>query len=495
MNWVVDGLPAAQIALDRKTQQTFYNIGFQLGLIGPDDKPYLHNHYDIHIMYHTEDDAKYRVVGVIVWPYSSQSVELEAGCNYAGRGIESMLHLNEEGDTAVVYTYNVQWISSPVAWGTRWDNYLYVFDPQIHWFSIVNSIVIVLMLTGMIATILLRALHKDIARYNTLGEEDGSQEDYGWKLVHADAFRSPPFPMMLSVLVGNGAQLLLMTGVTLVLAVLGFLSPSNRGALSTVVLVFYVCFAGVAGYVSARMYKMFQGEHYRRNVLLTAFALPGTFFGIFVVLNFFLISAGSSAAVPFGTMFALMCMWFLVSVPLCVVGAYFGFKQMSLENPCKVNQIPRQIPSQPLYLNPVVAAIIGGILAFGAIFIELYFIMNSIWFHRIYYVFGFLFLVFIILVITCSEVSVLMCYFHLCSEDYRWPWRAFATAGASGFYVFLYSIVYYARKLHIGNLSSTILYFGWSCALSVLFTILTGTVGYIATLFFVRKIFQSIKVD
>lgn len=60
-----------------------------------------------------------------------------------------------------------------------------------------------------------------------------------------------------------------------VLAVLGFLSPSNRGALTTVVLVFYVCFAGVAGYVSARVFKMLRGDDYRELVLFTAFALPG----------------------------------------------------------------------------------------------------------------------------------------------------------------------------------------------------------------------------
>lgn len=30
--------------------------------------------------------------------------------------------------------------------------------------------------------------------------------------------------------------------------------------------------------------------------------------------------------------------------------------------------------------------------------------------------FAFLFLVFIILLITCSEATVLLCYFHLCAE-------------------------------------------------------------------------------
>ncbi|KNC99317.1 uncharacterized protein SPPG_05567 [Spizellomyces punctatus DAOM BR117] len=121
--------------------------------------------------------------------------------------------------------------------------------------------------------------------------------------------------------------------------------------------------------------------------------------------------------------------------------------------------------------------------------------MNSIWFSRIYYVFGFLALVFVILIVTCSEVAVLMCYFHLCAEDYYWPWRAFLTAGASGYYVFLYSIIYYIQRLTIDNFPSAVLYFGWSLVMSLLFSILTGTVGYFAALVFVRKIFASIKVD
>ena len=36
--------------------------------------------------------------------------------------------------------------------------------------------------------------------------------------------------------------------------------------------------------------------------------------------------------------------------------------------------------------------------------------------HQMYYMFGFLFLVFIILIVTCSETAILLCYFHLCAE-------------------------------------------------------------------------------
>ena len=49
--------------------------------------------------------------------------------------------------------------------------------------------------------------------------------------------------------------------------------------------------------------------------------------------------------------------------------------------------------------------LMGGILPFGAIFIELFFIMTSVWLQRFYYVFGFLILVLSILLITCAETS------------------------------------------------------------------------------------------
>lgn len=32
--------------------------------------------------------------------------------------------------------------------------------------------------------ILLRTLHRDIARYNQLDNEEDAQEEFGWKLVH-----------------------------------------------------------------------------------------------------------------------------------------------------------------------------------------------------------------------------------------------------------------------------------------------------------------------
>ena len=50
-------------------------------------------------------------------------------------------------------------------------------------------------------------------------------------------------------------------------------------------------------------------------------------FGVFFVLNLILAYKGSSAAIPFSTLVALLALWFLVSVPLTFVGAFFGFRK------------------------------------------------------------------------------------------------------------------------------------------------------------------------
>lgn len=136
----------------------------------------------------------------------------------------------------------------------------------------------------------------------------------------------------------------------------------------------------------------------------------------------------------------------------------------------------------------------GGVLPFGAIFIQLFYILNSVWLHQFYYMFGFLFLVFVILIITCSEITIVMCYFQLCSEDYHWWWRSYLTSGASAFYVFIYAIFYFFNRLQITSVASAFLYFGYTSIMAMGFFVLTGSIGFYSCYLFVRKIYGSIKV-
>ncbi|KAH9306407.1 hypothetical protein KI387_010811, partial [Taxus chinensis] len=75
---------------------------------------------------------------------------------------------------------------SDVKWASRWDAYLLTKYDQMHGFSIMNSLIIVLFLTGFVAKIMMRTLYGDISKYNQSETWDEAQEETGWKLVHGD---------------------------------------------------------------------------------------------------------------------------------------------------------------------------------------------------------------------------------------------------------------------------------------------------------------------
>lgn len=87
---------------------------------------------------------------------------------------------NKEGKMPVFWTYSVEWVlDNEHDWRTRWDVY---FDAgsggdEVHWFSIINALVIVLFLSGMVGMILMRSLHRDISRYNRVPTEEERAEE------------------------------------------------------------------------------------------------------------------------------------------------------------------------------------------------------------------------------------------------------------------------------------------------------------------------------
>lgn len=74
-----------------------------------------------------------------------------------------------------------------------------------------------------------------------------------------------------------------------------------------------------------------QGEKWKQTTVRTALAFPGFVSVIFLSLNFMVWGQRSSGAVPFGTLCALVFLWCGISVPLCFVGSYFGYKKPAPE--------------------------------------------------------------------------------------------------------------------------------------------------------------------
>lgn len=286
-----------------------------------------------------------------------------------------------------------------------------------------------------------------------------------------------------------------MTLATLIFSMLGLLSPENRGSLGTGLVFIFVFMGSFAGYYSSRTYKLFRGTEWNRNTTLTAFFFPTCVFSVFFVINLALMYEGSSGALPFSALFTLLFLWFCVSVPLVFLGSFYGYRKELEPNPVRTNQIPRAVPEQPWYMSLVVTSIICGILPFAAVSVEVSFIMSALWLHQIYYIFGFLLLVVIVLVITCAEVSILMCYFQLKFEDYHWWWRSFFTGGSCSGYLFLYALWYNLTRLDMSGPVAFLIYFGYMSLICLSFFLITGTIGYFSCLWFNWKIYSSIKVD
>ena len=110
----------------------------------------------------------------------------------------------------------------------------------------------------------------------------------------------------------------------------------------------------------------------------------GLCFGIAFALNTIALCYHSLAAVPFGYILAVVLLWSFIAFPLCLVGTVVGRNWNAVPNfPCRVKRIPSPVPERAWYLRPWAISLAGGLLPFGSIFIEMYFIFTSFWGYKV----------------------------------------------------------------------------------------------------------------
>lgn len=439
---------------------------------------FLYTHFHFSISY----NAKH-VIAVNLTTFSNERIELK-----------------EKTPQEVEFSFSVSWKHTDTPYHDRQSLHRrssIIDQPvELHWLSIINSLVLVVLLVSLLAVILMNVLKNDVARYMEIDEEFADEDmDSGWKLVHGDVFRFPACPMLFSAMVGTGSQLFALMCFILFLACVGVFYPGNRGAVYTAAVVGYALTAGIGGYISSSIYHQMGGRAWLQNSLLTCSLFIVPLLIVFSVVNSMAWSAGSSAAMPFGTIMVIICVWAFFTLPLTIAGAIRGRLVGTYEAPCKTNQIRRQIPELPFYRNIVITSLLAGILPFSAIYIELHYIFISVWGHEVYTLFGILLLVFFILILVTAAVTVALTYFQLAAEDYHWWWRSFISASSTGFFIYGYSAYYYHYQSEMSGSLQAGFFFGYTLLISYFFGLMLGSVGYFTAHNFVRYIYGSIKVD
>jgi transmembrane 9 superfamily member 2/4 len=446
----------------------------------------------------------------------------------------------QEAYGEVLFTYDVIWReNTAVPWAHRWDIYLTMDDAiptTVHWFSIVNSLVYSFALSALVVVLLLRNVRSNIdEEINDADQTQESLNDKGYELIHVDYFRPPDHRVcLLAVFCGTGAQLLASFVITIVAAVVGFLHMSDPGRFVLIGLFAFDLCGFVNGFFTFQIMKLFKAsQDWSYGGLFASIFFPSVTLVLFLCQQFIAIARHSTLAVPISAILYLLALWLGILVPSTFLGAYAGNSVRSMCLPTSPRTVLLGIASYRsirngdnltkclcvmfcllfnfgwlvigvLWLvrswlvkkscwrpdfNGVVSLLVGGVFCFGSIYVELFFILASLWLKYYYATFGFLLVVAVIFFWTCGVVSVLFNYVHLTVEACHSWWWQFLCSGAAGIWIALYSFLF-APHLQLSSFPSALLYFGFMAWMSFAVFLMAGCVGFLCSFLFIRTIFS-----
>ncbi|XP_048234492.1 transmembrane 9 superfamily member 5 isoform X2 [Ricinus communis] len=405
--------------------------------------------------------------------------------------------ISEDADLDVEFTYSVLWNATSASYGTRMVRYsrasLLPIHQQIHWFSFVNSIVIILLLMGLLIGLFMRRLRNDLRKCSSGDEEE--DKEVGWKYIHGDVFRYPQDMSLFSAVLGVGTQLLTVVCFLFVLAFIGVLYPYNRGALCNSFVFVYSLTSVVGGYTASSFHNKFAETGWKRGVLLTGILYLGPLFVILSILNIIAMSYGATAAIPFGTIVVILLIHIFLTAPLLAFGGVIGYHFRSeFQAPSTTKRFPREIPPLGWYRKTPCQIFLAGLLSCSAVVLELHHLYASLWGYKICTLPSILFVTFIILILLTAILSVGMTYIQLSAEDHQWWWRSVLCGGSPAIFMFGYSIFFLARSSMSGFLQLSF-FIGYNACMCYAFFLMLGTISFCASFMFVSRIYHAVKSE
>ncbi|KAL1323489.1 hypothetical protein HN51_033809 [Arachis hypogaea] len=404
------------------------------------------------------------------------------------------IDISNDVDVDVKFTYSVTWNATALHFENRMDRYsrtsLLPVYSQVHWFSFINSTIIILLLVGLLALLYTRQLKSDLKKFSNANEED---KEVGWKSIHADALRHPPNSSLLFALVGIGTQLLILLFVLLFLAFIGTLYPYSRGGLLNYLVLLYALSTVFAGYSSASFYGQFVGNGWERSISLAAILYTGPVFVVASILNIIAISYGATTALPFSSIIVILVIFIVLAIPLLVFGGVVGYRfRIEFQGPSSTKRYPREIQQLAWYRRTPFQMFIGGLVPFSAIVLQLHQVYASMWGYKIYTLSSILFLTFITAIVIIAFVNIGLTYIQLSVEDHEWWWRSVLCGGSTAIFMFGYCIYFYVRSNMSGFLQLSF-FFGYNACFCYAFFLIFASISFRVSLLFVRHIYHAVK--
>ena len=500
INYYLDNLPVGLAKTDKnntKTKKIRFDKGIPLGYI-ENNITYIYNYYKIYIelneviIYDNYNLPKkeYNIIGFYIEPFSINIPEYK-NCFERNKIIErQILKVNEY----INFYYDIIYIYTNKTYDERINKY-YLSDNSIHKNNIIIGYLIILFLSLILIYIYIHSIknEKDIKNNIIISEEEINE--YGWRSLSFEVFRSPKYIELLSVIVGTGIQLFLMLFYSLFFVNIGLLRPRNGGSYFSIMVMIFIFLGIISGYSTSRFYKMLKGKNWIILTLISILFFPIIFTIIFIIINLIYKKENSSAFFEFENFYSVIFVWLLEYSPLIFLGILIGFLQKRINLPGKISPIPSPISIEtiPWYLKLRYACILAGFPSFYAIFVELFYIMDSFWRQNIYSFNKYLLESLIVLIIINSEISILFTYFNLCKGDYRWWWKSIFIGSSPGFYLILFSIIY-VFTMNLFEYNSVIICLCFMLFISIIITIICASAGLIFSFVFFTAIYSTINI-
>lgn len=403
--------------------------------------------------------------------------------------------ISENVEVDVQFTYSLFWNDTSVQFENRMEKYskasLMPINRKIHWFSLINSAVIIVLLMGLLTLLYMRDLRNDLRKFSSRDVEE--EKEVGWKYIYGDVFRYPSETSLFCAILGAGTQFFILICLLFSLVFLGVISPYSHGVLGTSLVMIYNLTSVVAGYTTASFHCQFAENGWERSVLLTGFLYMVPLLVTMSILNIVAVSYGVAAALPLSTIILVLLVYTFVNIPMVALGGVIGYRYRSeFKAPCATKRFPREVPPLAWYRKTGSQMFIGGLLPFSAVALELDNIYKSLWGYKIYTLSSILLIMFIILVILVAIMAVGLTYLQLSAEDHKWWWRSVLCGGSTAIFMYGYSVYFYWRSNMSGFMQLSF-FFGYNGCMCFAFFLMLGTISFRVSLIFVQYLYHSVK--
>lgn len=516
--WMLDSLPNLQ-PLDLKDELgshrlSMYEQCYDLGYASDSEcsesscssgTAYLYSHVTITVNFHDSRIVSFYTVPSKPLPLQDSKLDVE-------------------------WTYSVKWREVELRMGSRWDVYTTATaaERSVYLMSTLGSMLLIFFAGFYLRYKLGRRIMKNLSdgrtNYECMELKEGvhivsidvelqditvssdiqqqqqqsdlSDELPGWIQVSGNVYFPPSCPELLCALVASGIQLIVIILFTALLALLGIVYAAHRGLLVNCIIISFFVTSSVCGYVSAWLYKSMALR--RRddiiNFLISFFLFPLLLLFIIFIVNLLLRSRHSSSGVYWTTLGFIVFSWLCISFFTFTMGYFLGKRQRVTI--LQTDRIMRRVPESRATgsLHHVVR--IGlGILSFVTLWIPLKFIYMSVWGSMFYELYALQWVSILIWLFFTAELCIAYVFWQLNAENHRWWWSSYATGIAVTLPTLLYSITYYALNSDITSFVSIVIYFGYATVFCIVVMLLSGSVCFLASYFFVKRVCVLFKVD